>query len=90
MKTLVVEEGKPYEIPCKSPDGWPKPKVHWIQQNNAGALKSINSSRITVDPEGHLWFSNVTRLDKIVDFFYACSAFSPFRYVQYYVLFITI
>lgn len=76
---IVAEEGKPFKLPCNPPDGWPKPKVYWILQNTAGAIKSINSSRITVDPEGHLWFSNVTQQDRSVDFNYACVAFSPFR-----------
>ena len=30
-------------------------------QSTNGALKTINSSRLTVDPEGNLFFSNVTR-----------------------------
>ena len=34
---------------------------------------------MTVDPEGNLWFSNVTRKDASNDFFYACSAASYFR-----------
>jgi hypothetical protein len=42
-------------------------------------LKTINSSRLTVDPEGNLWFSNVTRKDASEDFLYACSAASYFR-----------
>ena len=49
-----------------------------IQSTN-GALKTINSSRLTVDPEGNLFFSNVTRLDASEDFLYACSAASFFR-----------
>ncbi len=42
-------------------------------------MKTINSSRLTVDPEGNLWFSNVTRNDASNEFFYACSAASYFR-----------
>ena len=34
---------------------------------------------MTVDPEGTLWFSNVTRHDETTDFLYACSATSTFR-----------
>lgn len=48
-------------------------------QDDQGALRSINSSRMTVDPEGTLWFSNVTRFDESNDFTYACSATSAFR-----------
>ena len=32
-----------------------------LTQSTNGALKTINSSRLTVDPEGNLFFSNVTR-----------------------------
>ena len=42
-------------------------------------LKTINSSRLTVDPKGKLWFSNVTFEDMSDDFLYACSAASYFR-----------
>lgn len=34
---------------------------------------------MTLDPEGNLWFSNVTRADSSEDFFYACAATSLFR-----------
>lgn len=34
---------------------------------------------MTLDPEGNLWFSNVTRQDASEDFTYACAATSPFR-----------
>jgi len=37
------------------------------------------TARLTVDPEGNLWFSNVTRKDASEDFLYACSAASYFR-----------
>ncbi len=77
-KTLSVEEGAPYGIDCDSPDGWPNPSVYWMLQGQ-NWLKTINSSRLTVDPEGKLWFSNVTRKDSSEDFLYACSAASYFR-----------
>lgn len=34
---------------------------------------------MTLDPEGNLWFSNVTRFDASTDFRYTCAATSPFR-----------
>jgi hypothetical protein len=77
--TIVADEGKPFKLQCSPPDGWPKPSVYWMLQNQLGAIKSINSSRITVDPEGTLWFSNVTKADRSSQFYYACSAYSPFR-----------
>jgi len=79
VETIFAEEGKPFQLPCNAPDGWPKPRVDWMLQNAGGAFKNINSSRMTVDPEGTLWFSNVTRNDKSTEFNYACSAYSPFR-----------
>jgi neuronal cell adhesion protein len=77
-KTVSVEEGLPFGINCDSPDGWPPPSVYWMLQGQ-NWLKTINSSRMTVDPEGKLWFSNVTRHDASNDFMYACSAASYFR-----------
>lgn len=53
-----------------------------ILQNTDGGIKSINNSRMTLDPEGNLWFSNVTRLDASDDFTYACAATSVFRWVN--------
>ena len=58
-----------------------------MMQNSNGALRSINSSRMTVDPEGTLWFSNVTREDTSDDFVYACSATSLFRYAPHFFYF---
>lgn len=78
--TVSAQEGSPFSLRCQPPDGWPKPSVYWMMQNTNGALRSINSSRMTVDPEGTLWFSNVTRDDTSDDFVYACSATSLFRY----------
>ena len=80
VETIFAEEGKPFKLPCNAPDGRPKPSVYWMLQSKQGAIKSINSSRITVDPEGTLWFSNVTRFDKSTDLTYACSAYSLFRH----------
>lgn len=78
-KTLTANEGDPFKLQCQPPDGWPKPNVYWLIQNTDGGIKSINNSRMTLDPEGNLWFSNVTRYDASSDFYYACSASSVFR-----------
>merc|ERR1711963_645150 len=77
--TKTVEEGKPFTLPCEAPDGWPKPSVYWMIQSTNGALKTINSSRLTVDVEGYLHFSNATRKDNSDKSMYACSAASYFR-----------
>uniref|UniRef100_T1GJK1 Ig-like domain-containing protein n=1 Tax=Megaselia scalaris TaxID=36166 RepID=T1GJK1_MEGSC len=78
-KTIEAEEGRPFELKCSPPDGYPKPTVNWLIQQVDGGIKSINNSRMTLDPEGSLWFSNVTREDASEDFSYACSATSVFR-----------
>ena len=65
-------------LACAAPDGWPKPNVYWMRQAQ-NWLKTINSSRLTVDPHGKIWFSNVTLDDTSEDFLYACSAASYFR-----------
>lgn len=75
----TANEGEPFKLQCQPPDGWPKPLVVWLIQNNDGGIKSINNSRMTLDPEGNLWFSNVTRYDASEDFYYVCSATSQFR-----------
>ncbi|XP_066590095.1 neuroglian isoform X2 [Prorops nasuta] len=77
--TLNANEGEPFKLICQPPDGWPKPNVYWLIQDTLGGIKSINNSRMTLDPEGNLWFSNVTRNDASDNFYYACAATSLFR-----------
>jgi len=76
---LTVNDGDPQTIDCNPPTGYPKPAIFWVIQSNTGALRSINSSRLTVDPEGRLHFSNVTKEDVMEDGLYACAATSFFR-----------
>lgn len=76
---MTANEGEPFKLTCQPPDGWPKPLVNWLIQSSDGGIKSINNSRMTLDPEGNLWFSNVTRQDASDDFTYACAATSLFR-----------
>ncbi|XP_044586192.1 neuroglian isoform X1 [Cotesia glomerata] len=79
IKTVTANEGDPFHLTCSSPDGWPKPNVYWLLQDYQGNIKSINNSRMTLDPEGTLWFSNVTRDDVSEDFYYMCMAMLQFR-----------
>ncbi|XP_073957141.1 neuroglian-like [Choristoneura fumiferana] len=79
QKTVQAQEGLPFKLACHPPDGWPKPNVYWMLQGDQGQLKTINNSRMTLDPEGNLWFSNVTRFDASSDFAYTCAAKSLFR-----------
>lgn len=73
---LQGNEGEPFKLTCQPPDGWPKPKVNWMIKYIAEGLGTINSSRITLDPEGNLWFSNLTKADASDKFYYACVATS--------------
>ena len=75
-----VIEGEPLTIDCNPPTGYPKPTIYWMVQSKTGALYTINSSRLTVDPDGKLHFSNVTQDDQLHDSgAYTCSATSHFR-----------
>ncbi|XP_065166394.1 neuroglian isoform X2 [Atheta coriaria] len=74
--SLTGQEGEPYKLSCQPPDGWPKPKVYWVKLLNSDAFKAINNSRMTLDPEGNLWFSNLTKQDATDGFMYACAAAS--------------
>ncbi|VVC24599.1 Hypothetical protein CINCED_3A009632 [Cinara cedri] len=76
---IEAQEGEPFKLVCHPPTGWPKPNVYWLIQNTDGGIKSINNSRMTLDPEGNLWFSNVTRYDTSDGFTYSCAATSLFR-----------
>ncbi|XP_075525706.1 neuroglian-like [Dermacentor variabilis] len=78
-KEVRVREGDPLTLRCDPPTGYPRPKVFWVIQHANGALRTLNSSRIAVDPEGALHFSNVEIDDAIPDAVYACSATSLFR-----------
>ena len=74
-----AKEGEPLTLDCNPPTGYPKPSIFWIVLSNTGALRSLNSSRLTVDPEGRLHYSNVTKQDIFDDSTYACSATSIYR-----------
>ncbi|KAG5892872.1 hypothetical protein JTB14_032595 [Gonioctena quinquepunctata] len=77
---LTGNEGDPFNLTCQPPDGWPKPIVHWIKVYGNSAFRMINSSRMTLDPEGNLWFSNLTIADVTDKFMYACAATSSTKY----------
>ncbi|KAG8193026.1 hypothetical protein JTE90_028143 [Oedothorax gibbosus] len=78
-KKKTANEGEPLSLNCNPPTGYPRPTIFWMIQSHTGSLKTINSSRITVDPEGDLHFSNVTIDDDLDDAMYACSATSKSR-----------
>ncbi|XP_025205717.1 neuroglian-like isoform X1 [Melanaphis sacchari] len=69
---IDAQEGEPFKLTCHPPTGWPKPIVNWIIRVKDGGIKTADSSRMTTDPEGNLWFSNVTQYD--ASFTYYCYA----------------
>lgn len=79
-KEVFVQEGDPLTLPCIPPSGYPKPTIFWIIHGDSGSMRSINNSRIAVDPEGALHFSNVTLSDGYQDAYYVCSAAITFHY----------
>lgn len=78
-RVLTANEGEPYTIDCSPPSGYPKPSIFWMIMSSTGTLHSINSSRLTVDPEGRLHFSNLTKADQLDNALYTCSATSVYR-----------
>ncbi|XP_043478124.1 neuroglian isoform X1 [Leptopilina heterotoma] len=79
-QTKEAEEGKPFQLTCQPPDGWPKPSVFWLIQHATGAtVNTINNTRMTIDPEGNLWFSNVTKFDASENSYYTCAIYSEVR-----------
>ncbi|MPC87056.1 Neuroglian [Portunus trituberculatus] len=51
----------------------------FARQTNEGKLSNMNSSRVTQDERGSLWFSHVALEDASQDALYACAAFSAAR-----------
>lgn len=81
-REFYVDEGEPYSIDCSPPSGYPKPTIFWMIESGTGGIKGVNSSRLTVDPEGKLHFSNVTKADQLDNALYACAATS-FQRTEY-------
>ncbi|KAM7295331.1 neuroglian [Ixodes scapularis] len=77
-REVSVVEGDPLSLDCNAPMGYPRPNVNWLILSDNGALRVLNSSRITSDPEGGLHFSRVEREDALQDAVYVCTATSVF------------
>ncbi|CAN7945040.1 unnamed protein product, partial [Ixodes pacificus] len=78
-REVSVVEGDPLSLDCNAPMGYPRPNIHWLILHDNGALRVLNSSRITSDPEGGLHFSRVEPEDALEDAVYTCAATSLFR-----------
>lgn len=72
-RSIAAVEGEPFTLKCHPPPGWPKPSLSWIFERGNGLL-TIDNNRMTVDSEGNLHFTNVTRSDASDGFLYACVA----------------
>lgn len=76
-KQVRPVEGRPFELDCKVPEGYPKPTIEWKKQSVAtGKLESFRSPRI-FSPQGNLYFSNATNDDVSKEYKYVCLAKSP-------------
>lgn len=76
VEEIVVNEGDSFKFECKVPRGEPKPNIFWMIQTSYGGIKSVESSHATLDSDGNLWFTSVSRSDASKDSFYVCSAAS--------------
>ncbi|XP_052745789.1 hemolin [Bicyclus anynana] len=79
LKNHKPVEGKMYKLDCKIPNSYPKPEIVWLYQSlsDSSASRNILDRRITLSPEGDLYFTNVTKGDTSGSFKYVCVARSP-------------
>lgn len=72
-------EGQTYKLDCSIPPSNPQPKIQWRLQfeSDPNVSNEVADSRITISPEGTLYFSNVTKADVYDNFKYVCLATSP-------------
>ncbi|XP_060809153.1 hemolin [Amyelois transitella] len=72
-------EGRTFKLDCPAPKAYPKPDIEWRSLQAADPIVSgeIQDARITVGPDGALYFANVTEDDASERFKYVCLASSP-------------
>ena len=73
-KSIEVVEGSSLQLACDRPDGYPKPFIYWAIQYRTGEVQHIENPRLTLTPEGSLWFENVTFSDASDEIYYVCAA----------------
>lgn len=56
-------EGKPFKLPCAVPDAYPAPSIQWKKNYKDGKTENVMDGRITISPEGDLYFTNATEKD---------------------------
>ncbi|XP_053623400.1 hemolin [Plodia interpunctella] len=71
-------EGRTFKLACPAPNAYPKPNIEWKSQQLADTTVSddIRDPRITIGPDGSLYFANVTEEDVSDRFKYVCVATS--------------
>lgn len=71
--------GKPYKLECQIPESYPKPTIVWKTQLRSDPKVTVDilDRRITLSPDGTLWFSNITESDISPSFKYVCFGESP-------------
>ncbi|CAG9574884.1 unnamed protein product [Danaus chrysippus] len=69
-------EGKTYQLDCEIPNSYPKPEIQWIFQSlsDPSISRNILDKRITLAPNGVLYFSNITKEDTSSEHKYVCVA----------------
>ncbi|XP_034837968.1 hemolin-like [Maniola hyperantus] len=79
LKRHKPVEGKMYKLDCEIPNSYPKPEIVWLYQSlsDPSASRNILDRRITLSPEGDLYFSNVTKEDTSDSFKYVCVGRTP-------------
>lgn len=65
VKEHTPTEGRPYKLECKIPDSYPAPKIVWKTQqiDNPDVSENVLDRKITLSPDGTLWFAEVLPKD---------------------------
>ncbi|CEF70977.1 Neuroglian [Strongyloides ratti] len=72
---VKVELGEPYSRNCTPPESNPPARVYWIfKGDEEGSFDSINSSHISTNEEGTIFFHYVKESDFKPNRYYTCTA----------------
>ncbi|KAJ0169985.1 hypothetical protein K1T71_014591 [Dendrolimus kikuchii] len=72
-------DGRPFHLDCDIPDSYPKPTIQWKSQliDNPDVSENILDRKITLSPDGTLWFAEVLPKDASKRYKYVCVAETP-------------
>uniref|UniRef100_A0A0N5C0I0 Neuroglian n=1 Tax=Strongyloides papillosus TaxID=174720 RepID=A0A0N5C0I0_STREA len=74
-EVVKVELGEPYSRNCTPPESNPPARVYWIfKGDEEGSFDSINSSHISTNEEGTIFFHYVKESDFKPNRYYTCTA----------------